>query len=98
MSSRNVYLTQEQRQVAPRLFAHLDAASAALAYGAASELVCEASRVALVASGFEVNYFVVVEPSSLEPVTTLAGPVRLIAAARLGTVRLLDNVAVVAMV
>ena len=90
MSSRNRYLTPEQRAAAPGLFhalrrtAWAGANPASLAEGAAS----------LVAMGMEPDYFALVEAETMRPVAAASGPARLVAAARLGTVRLLDNVPV----
>jgi pantoate--beta-alanine ligase len=95
MSSRNRFLTPAQRDIAPQLYAALQAAAAALTLKADHAEICAQARAALVTSGFTVDYFEVVDASSLEPVNTLEGSARLIAAARLGKVRLLDNIAVV---
>jgi pantoate--beta-alanine ligase len=51
-------------------------------------------RAALAGLGFAVDYLAVVEPESLRAIAFVEGPARLIAAARLGSVRLLDNVMV----
>jgi len=90
MSSRNRYLTPEQRAVAPGLFRVLSAAAAAGANPAALEL----GQAALRAQGMQPDYLALVEAETMQPVAVPDGPARLVAAARLGTVRLLDNVAV----
>jgi pantoate--beta-alanine ligase len=94
MSSRNVYLTAEQRQLAPRLYAELQSAAAGLMDDPRSLPVCDIARTRLAKAGFVVDYFEVVEPHSLAPMARVTVPARLIAAARLGPVRLLDNIAV----
>ena len=90
MSSRNRYLTPEQRAAAPGLFRMLRAAAAAGANPAALEL----GQVALRVQGMEPDYLALVDAETMQPVESPKGQARLVAAARLGTVRLLDNVAV----
>ena len=94
-SSRNAYLTPEERRVAPTLYALLcELARRALAGEALPVLEEEGCR-RLGAAGFgPVDYVSFCDAASLEPVTALAGPARLLAAARLGRARLIDNVAV----
>jgi pantoate--beta-alanine ligase len=95
LSSRNRFLTAEERARAPRLAASLREAAAALAArGPAAPVLAEATA-ALAAAGFAVDYFALVEAESLRPIEALGdGPARLVAAARLGRVRLLDNIGV----
>lgn len=101
LSSRNRFLTAEDRALAPRLPAALRDAAAAIETGAAppAEAVA-AATAALTALGFSVDYLALVEPETLVPLEELpreprggsgACRGRLIAAARLGSVRLLDN-------
>lgn len=94
MSSRNRYLAPDHRARAPDLFAILCRARGALRAGGAVESVLAAGRDALGGSGFAVDYFALVAPDSLAPLAVLAGAARLIAAARLGSTRLLDTIAV----
>jgi len=90
MSSRNRYLTPAQRTVAPGLYrvlletAAADASPAALAVG----------DTHLRALGMTPDYLALVDADTMRPTTAPSGPARLVAAARLGTVRLLDNVGV----
>jgi len=93
LSSRNRFLTPGERAKAPALYAQLQAASAALAAGEPAEAVLARARATLTQDGFGVDYFVLVDGPSLEPLDPLQPNARLITAARLGTVRLLDNVA-----
>lgn len=95
LSSRNRFLSQAERARAPRLARGLHDCAAAIAGGADPIATLAAERLALAALGFEVDYLELVEPESLAPIATI-GPSggRLIAAARLGSVRLLDNVPV----
>ena len=95
MSSRNVRLTPQERAVAPTLHAALTRCAAALAKGAQVEEVMVAARKNLEAAGFAVDY---VEARHAESLALLGdadeGPARVLAAVRLGSVRLIDNVAV----
>ena len=97
LSSRNAFLTEAERALAPRLHALLMQAAAALAKGAPVARVEATGRQALIDKGFAaVDYLEVREPETLAPVDPgpLTAPARLLAAARLGGVRLLDNLAV----
>ncbi|MCF3946580.1 pantoate--beta-alanine ligase [Acidiphilium sp. AL] len=94
MSSRNRYLTPEDRARAPDLFATLCRARDELRAGAAIEATLAAGRETLARAGFAVDYLALVAPESLAPLNARAGAARLIAAARLGSTRLLDNIAV----
>ena len=106
LSSRNRFLSDAERRLAPLLPATLRGVAAevaTLAGGAerqpgAAEPVLARARRDLAASGFAVDYLALVEPDSLREAADLApvsaGGLRLIVAARLGSVRLLDNVEV----
>lgn len=97
LSSRNRFLTTAQRRLAPRLAAALRASAAAIAAGDPVGPRIEAARAALMEDGFAVEYLALVEADTLEPIAAPGGTGgRLIVAARLGDVRLLDNVAVAA--
>jgi pantoate--beta-alanine ligase len=91
MSSRNRFLSAEERAKAPRLHAALQAAAKALAAGEPAAAALGEARAGLAAQGFSVDYLALVEPETLRETTALPG--RLVAAARLGSVRLLDNIA-----
>lgn len=94
LSSRNAYLTPAQRAVAPALHQALLRAAATIGAGARVDAAEAAARSALLATGFDtVDYF---ELRTFDDLTRLGpGPVacraRLLAAARLGRTRLLDN-------
>ena len=92
LSSRNMRLSPEERQRAALLPAVLRRVVAALSAGAAPEPVLTAALAELRQAGFEPDYLSLVEPESMRPWT--AGPARLLVAARLGDVRLLDNMPV----
>ncbi|NOG69140.1 pantoate--beta-alanine ligase [Roseicella sp. DB1501] len=92
MSSRNRFLAPAERRQAAGLHAALTEAAAALGAGQPADAVLAAARSRLAAAGFGLDYLALVEPESLRETTALPG--RLVAAARLGSVRLLDNIAV----
>lgn len=97
LSSRNAYLTPAQRAIAPALQRALLAAAAALGRGARADETEAAGVSALLAAGFEVvDYFEARAADSLERLGPgpVGAPARLLATARLGTTRLLDNVAI----
>ncbi len=92
MSSRNQYLNAEQRRIAPALFQTLIWAKQQIKKGVLIEAVCEHACQRLLQAGFEkVDYFVLVDRQTLQPVAELNVPSVLLAAARLGSTRLLDN-------
>ncbi len=95
LSSRNAYLTPAQRKIAPALQRALAEAAAALTNGAAVPPTLEAARAAILKAGFDaVDYVELCDADTLTPLSAAKRPARLLAAARLGTTRLLDNVAV----
>ena len=100
LSSRNAYLSPEQRRSAPLLYRVLCDSAAALAQEAeapdAVAGILERGIAALRAGGFVVDYFELRDASDLVPVMQLTGPARLLAAAHLGRTRLIDNVPVAA--
>jgi pantoate--beta-alanine ligase len=89
-SSRNVYLTGEERRAAAAFPRTLEAARKAIADGRHAPSVEEETRRALAASGFGVDYVEVVDPETMKPPRELAGAV-IAGAVRVGRVRLLDN-------
>ncbi len=92
MSSRNRFLTEDQRMIAPILFSVLTESSGRMRAGANVTDTLAESRHRLINHGFEPDYLALVEGVSLQPLTSLTPGARLIAAARLGSVRLLDNI------
>ncbi len=95
LSSRNAYLTNDQRKIAPALQRGLAAAAAALAGGAAVQSTLDAACAAILKAGFDaVDYVELRDAYTLASLSTLTRPARLLAAARLGKTRLLDNLAV----
>lgn len=93
-SSRNRYLTPDERRRAPVLFRTLSGMAGRIDDGMTDAAVLVAAgREGIEAEGLEVEYLAVVDPETLDDVATIAGPVRLLVAARLGSTRLIDNVA-----
>ena len=93
LSSRNRFLSPAERAIAPSLYAALRRAAARLAGAESAAIVLADSVAALTRDGFDVNYFALVDGASLVPIEQPSPQSRLITAARLGTVRLLDNIA-----
>jgi pantoate--beta-alanine ligase len=95
MSSRNVYLSPEQRRTAPELYRAMKQSAARLKAGETIEVAMAAGAGLVTAAGFALDYFEVRHAETLAPVTsTDDGPLRILVAARLGTTRLIDNIAV----
>jgi len=94
LSSRNAYLTAAERAHSVALPRALAAARGALVGGAAVEPTLAAAAVALTEAGFAFPDYVALVDEALLPMATLDRPGRLLAAARLGTTRLIDNLAV----
>ncbi|WP_428485376.1 pantoate--beta-alanine ligase [Rhodopila sp.] len=92
MSSRNRFLSATERAVAPALIEALRTAAARLAAGEAAAGVLAMARAALGTRGFDVDYLALVDPATLMPLGNLVPGARLIAAAMLSHVRLLDNI------
>ena len=95
MSSRNARLGARERAVAPALHAAMAAAAAAIRAGAPVEGALADARAAALAAGFsDVEYLELRGAEALEPLAALDRPARILAAAVLGGVRLIDNIAV----
>jgi pantoate--beta-alanine ligase len=93
LSSRNAYLMPEDRARAVALPRALGAAAKLIEDGGDAEAALAQAREALAAAGFEVDYVSLVDAETLgDPVKGRAG--RLLAAARIGGTRLIDNVPV----
>jgi pantoate--beta-alanine ligase len=94
LSSRNRYLSAAERAKAPKLYRALKDAAAKIAAGEPIAKAVEYGRNALAQAGFQVDYFEARNAGTLEPLKTSEEPIRLLVAARLGTTRLIDNIAV----
>jgi len=101
LSSRNQRLSAAQRTVAPVLARVLKDTAARLVAGADPAAALEATRATLLSAGFDaVDYVELVDAATLAPLRAAPvqgdGGARLLAAAWLGPVRLIDNVPVAA--
>jgi len=95
MSSRNARLGARERAIAPALHAAMAAAAAAIRAGAPVEGALAGARAAVLAAGFSaVEYLELRGAEGLEPLAAPDRPARILAAAVLGRVRLIDNIAV----
>ena len=92
MSSRNRFLSPADRQTAPILHRGLQETLRALRQGEAVATALAGACAALQAAGLAVDYLALVDGPTLLPIESLQTGARLIAAARLGSVRLLDNI------
>ncbi len=96
LSSRNAYLSADERLRALALPKALAAARDAIQSGDAVGAALIKAKQALVDAGFlKIDYFALVDADTLEPLETARNPMRLIAAATIGGTRLIDNVQVV---
>jgi pantoate--beta-alanine ligase len=93
LSSRNLYLDPDERQRAVALPRALGIAARTLEKGGAADEALAQARDMLAQAGFETDYVALVDAETLgEPVADR--PMRLLAAARIGNTRLIDNIAV----
>jgi len=96
MSSRNALLSGAERRIAPVLAVSLNRAAEAIAGGGSASDAVSDCMGALGDAGFgPIDYVAYVDGGTLEPIERFAPDGRLIAAAFLGKVRLIDNVRVV---
>ncbi|MEA1831131.1 pantoate--beta-alanine ligase [Methylobacterium durans] len=95
LSSRNRYLSSEERARAPRLHAVLTEIAAGVRDGGEAEPLLVRGRAELEAAGFApVQYLAVCDAETLAPLPRVEGPARVLAAAYLGRTRLIDNLPV----
>ena len=95
LSSRNAYLTADGRALALALPRALAAARDAIREGGEVAGILAGAKQQLVAAGFlKIDYVALVDAETLEPLNEPRGAMRLIAAATIGTTRLIDNLAV----
>jgi len=94
LSSRNIYLEDEQRAKAIALPRALGVAARAIGRGDDPETALAEARGALTAAGFTVDYVALADAETLVESPAADRPRRLLAAARMGTTRLIDNVAI----
>lgn len=96
MSSRNRYLSEADRKVAPAMYAALHTAAKRIGSGTPVAEALRAAKQALLSAGFgPIDYFELVDAATLAPLNAPQGAMRLLAAAHVGTTRLIDNIAVI---
>jgi len=95
LSSRNAYLSDEERAAARTLPRALGEAAQAIADGAPIAEALDKARARLEGAGFDpVDYVELRDAATLAPMAALDRPARLLAAARMGKTRLIDNLPV----
>lgn len=95
LSSRNAYLTDEERKAALALPRALGEAKRQMEKGATVESALAKAITMLASHGFDpIDYVTLCDAETLEPMTLLDRPARLLGAAKLGKTRLIDNIAV----
>jgi pantoate--beta-alanine ligase len=93
MSSRNAYLSPEERAIAPTLHRVLSGSAVRLNEGAPIKSTLADGRAAIERAGFVVDYLEARHAETLAPIASIKnGPVRLLVAAKLGRTRLIDNI------
>jgi pantoate--beta-alanine ligase len=96
LSSRNAYLSDDERSRALALPRSLKEARTAILGGRPVDAALEEARQKLVDAGFSrIDYVALVDSATLEPLDVPSGEMRLIAAAAIGTTRLIDNISVI---
>jgi pantoate--beta-alanine ligase len=93
MSSRNRFLSADERVVAAQLHAILTATAISLRSECAVDVTLAAAERDLGQAGFQLDYLALVDGLTLSALPQMAHGARLIVAARLGSVRLIDNIA-----
>jgi pantoate--beta-alanine ligase len=95
LSSRNAYLSAEERAVAPTLARVLKSAAARIKKGDPITRAVTVGRAEITAVGFALDYLEARHALTLAPIASCEdGPVRLLVAARIGKTRLIDNLGV----
>jgi pantoate--beta-alanine ligase len=95
LSSRNAYLSPEERKVAPTLYRVLTASAKRIKQGEPIEMVLEEGHAEITRVGFALDYLEARHAVTLAPVASRKdGPIRLLTAAKIGKTRLIDNLGV----
>jgi len=94
LSSRNIYLDDEQRRQAVALPRALGVAARAIARGEDADAVLDDARTMLTSAGFVIDYVALADADTLAENPSPDRPRRLLAAARMGATRLIDNIAI----
>jgi len=92
LSSRNGYLSPQERKKAPLFYQALRTVAADLGNGEGCDVASSTGRFKLEAEGFRVDYIAIRDPETLEPLSgPIRGPARVLGAVYLGKTRLIDN-------
>jgi pantoate--beta-alanine ligase len=95
MSSRNVYLSAEERRIAPTLHKAMKESASRIRAGEDVAAAVAAGAETIRNAGFALDYLEARHAETLAPIGSLReGPIRMLVAARLGATRLIDNIAV----
>jgi pantoate--beta-alanine ligase len=95
MSSRNVYLSPEERRVAPTLYKAMKESAGRLRAGDNVRAAMGAGAEMVVGAGFALDYFELRHAETLAPIASVKdGPMRILVAAKIGKTRLIDNIGV----
>lgn len=95
LSSRNGYLSEQQRRIAPVLYASLKEMAASIReLHRVDESLLQACRQRMIDAGVDVDYFEIRNAQDLAPAREGAAHLVLLVAARIGTTRLIDNLTV----
>ncbi len=95
MSSRNVYLSPEERLIAPTLYRTMKESASSLRAGDNIEAAMAGGAELITNAGFVLDYYEPRHADTLAPIASAKdGPVRILVAARLGKTRLIDNIVV----
>lgn len=93
ISSRNIYLSQEDRIRAVTLYESLQAGAEAIRRGVTDGAAVQEAMIQAVKkeSALTIDYLTVCDPQTLEPLSAVRSRVVLLGAVRIGSVRLIDN-------
>jgi pantoate--beta-alanine ligase len=95
MSSRNVYLSPEQRRAAPELYRAMKESARRLRAGEDIDAAIARGAEMIRNVGFALDYLEVRHAETLAPIASIKdGPMRMLVAAKIGTTRLIDNIGV----
>src|SRR6202023_3756971 len=95
MSSRNVYLSPEERRAAPELYRAMKESARRVRAGEEIDAAVAGATELVAMAGFALDYFEVRHAETLAPVTSVKdGPMRILVAAKIGTTRLIEHIAV----
>jgi pantoate--beta-alanine ligase len=95
MSSRNVYLSPEERRGAPALYRVMKETAKRLRGGGGLAAAMAGGAELIAAAGFALEYFEARHAQTLAPVESIKdGPIRLLVAAKIGNTRLIDNIGI----